>query len=130
ASSDKEMLWAGRIVVLAISVIALAIAANPNSGSIMSLVSNAWGVFGAAFGPAIMLSLFWKRLTFSGAVAGILAGALVDILWLAFLASTGVYEIIPGFIAGLLAAVIVSKLSKAPGKDVEALFDKAVAYED
>ena len=124
-ANDKEMLWAGRVVVLAIAVVALFIAANPDAGSIMSLVSNAWGVFGAAFGPAIMLSLFWKRFTFEGAVAGIVVGAAVDILWLSFLASTGVYEIIPGAACGLLAAVIVSVISKAPGKDVEALFDKA-----
>ena len=127
-ANDKEMLWAGRIVVLVISVIALIIAANPNSGSIMSLVSNAWGVFGAAFGPVIMLSLFWKRFTFSGAVTGIVVGAAVDILWLAFLSSTGIYEIIPGAIAGLLAAVIVSKCSKEPGAEVEQLFDNAVNY--
>ncbi len=125
-ASDKEMLWAGRIVVLAIAVVALLIAADPDAGSIMSLVSNAWGVFGAAFGPAIMLSLFWKRFTFEGAVAGIVVGAAVDILWLSFLASTGVYEIIPGALCGLIAAVVASKLSKAPGKDVEDLFDQAV----
>ncbi len=129
-STDKEMLWAGRYVVLVIAVIAVVIASNPNAGSIMSLVSNAWGVFGAAFGPSIVLSLFWKRFTFSGAVAGIVVGAAVDILWLAFLASTGIYEIIPGAIAGLLAAVAASLLSKAPGKDVEDLFDRAVAYEE
>ena len=125
-ASDKEMLWAGRIVVLAIAVVALLIAADPDAGSIMSLVSNAWGVFGAAFGPAIMLSLFWKRFTFEGAVAGIVVGAAVDILWLTFLASTGVYEIIPGAVCGLLAAIVASKLSKAPSAEVEALFDKAV----
>ena len=128
--SDKEMLWSGRIVVLAISVIAVIIAANPNAGSIMDLVSNAWGVFGAAFGPVILLSLFWKRLTFGGTVAGIVVGAAVDILWLAFLAGTGIYEIIPGFIAGLVVSIVVSKLSKAPGKEVEQLFDEAVALED
>ena len=124
------MLWAGRIVVLAISIVALLIASNPNAGSIMDLVSNAWGLFGAAFGPAIMLSLFWKRFTFSGAVAGIVTGAAVDALWLGFLSATGVYEIIPGAIAGLIVAVIVSKASKAPTAEVEALFDKAVNYED
>ena len=125
-ASDKEMLWAGRIVVLAIAVVALLIAADPDAGSIMSLVSNAWGVFGAAFGPAIMLSLFWKRFTFEGAVAGIVVGAAVDILWLSFLASTGVYEIIPGALCGLRAAVIASKLFKAPSAEAEALFDQAV----
>lgn len=124
-ASDKEMLWAGRIVVLVIAIVAVIIAASPNSGTIMSLVSNAWGVFGAAFGPAIMLSLFWKRFTFSGAVAGIVVGAAVDILWLAFASGTGLYEIIPGFVLSLIAAVVVSKLSKAPGEDVVALFEAA-----
>ncbi len=129
-ASDKEMLWAGRIVVLAISVIAVIIASNPGAGSIMDLVSNAWGVFGAAFGPAIILSLFWKRFTFSGAIASIIVGAAVDILWLVFLAGTGIYEIIPGFAAALIAAIVVSLASKAPGKEVEQLFDEAVALED
>jgi len=127
-ASDKEMLWAGRYVVLLIAVIAVVIAANPNAGSIMSLVSNAWGVFGAAFGPVIMLSLFWKRFTFSGAVAGIVVGAAVDILWLAFLSSTGVYEIIPGAVCGLIVAVAVSLCTKAPGRDVEELYDRALNY--
>ena len=126
-ATDSEMQWAGRFVVLAIAVVAVIIASNPNSGTIMGLVGNAWGVFGAAFGPAIMLSLFWKRFTFGGAIAGIVSGALVDILWLAFLGSTGIYEIIPGCIVGLAAGIIVSLCSKAPGKDVEELFDKAVA---
>jgi len=129
-SSEKEMQWAGRFVVLAIAVTAVLIAANPNSGTIMGLVENAWGVFGAAFGPTILLSLFWKRFNFAGAVAGILVGAVVDIGWFVFLSSTGIYEIIPGFFASAVAAVVVTLLTKAPGKDVEALFDKAVAYED
>lgn len=129
-SSDSEMLWAGRIVVLIIAVIALLIASNPNAGSIMSLVSNAWGVFGAAFGPVIMLSLFWKRFNFSGAITGIIVGAAVDILWLMFLSGTGIYEIIPGFFAGLAAAVIVSLCTAAPSKDVNALYDRAVSYND
>ena len=129
-ASDKEMLWAGRIVVIIIAVVALLIASNPNSGTIMGLVENAWGVFGAAFGPVILLSLFWKRFTFGGAVAGIAVGALVDIGWLLLLHSTGIYEIVPGFAAGLLAAVVVSLLNKkGPGKEVEALFDRAAQPE-
>lgn len=129
-ATDKEMLWAGRFVVLAIAVIAVLIASNPNSGTIMGLVENAWGVFGAAFGPAIMLSLFWKRFTFGGAVAGIIVGAVVDIGWLVFLSSTGIYEIIPGFVLGLIAAVVVSLWGKAPSAEVEELFDSAVSYKD
>ena len=129
-ASEKEMLWIGRVVVLAISVVALLIASNPNAGSIMDLVSNAWGVFGSAFGPVILFSLFWKRFTFSGAVAGILVGAVVDVLWLVCLSSTGIYEIIPGFIASLIACIAVSLASKKPDAAVEELFDKAVRYED
>lgn len=123
-ATDREMLWTGRIVVLAISVAALLIASNPASGTIMDLVSNAWGVFGAAFGPAILLSLFWRRLTFSGAAASIVTGALVDILWLAFLSSTGIYEIIPGFLAGTVVAVAVSLAGKAPSEEITAVFDQ------
>ena len=129
-AGNREMLWMGRLVVLVISVAAVLIASHPEAGSIMDLVSNAWGMFGAAFGPAILLSLFWKRFNFQGAVAGIVVGAVVDGLWLAFLASTGIYEIIPGFAAGLLAAVTVSLATPAPDRDVEALFDRAVSYQD
>ncbi|MBP3372006.1 MAG: sodium:proline symporter, partial [Clostridia bacterium] len=124
-ASDKEMLWAGRIVVMIIAVVALLIASNPGSGTIMSLVENAWGLFGAAFGPAIMLSLFWKRFNFQGAVAGILVGAVVDICWLAFLSSTGIYEIIPGFILGGIAAIVVTLCTKAPERAVQELFETA-----
>ena len=136
-ASDKEMLWVGRVVVLAIAVVALIIAANPNSGTIMSLVENAWGVFGAAFGPVILLSLFWRRLTFSGALSGIIAGAAVDILWLIFLNDTtgkfiniGVYEIVPAFFCGLIVAVVVSLIGKKPSDEVVAVFDKVASKEE
>jgi len=129
-AGEKEMLWAGRIVVLIIALIAVFIAANPNAGSIMNLVSNAWGVFGAAFGPTIMLSLFWKRFNFAGAIAGIVTGAAVDIAWLVFLSGTGIYEILPGAIASLIVAVVVTLLTKAPSSEVEALYDEALKDEE
>ena len=130
-STDKEMLWVGRIVVLVIAAAALLIASNPGSGTIMSLVENAWGIFGASFGPVIVLSLFWRGFTFSGAAAGIVAGAVVDVLWLVLFKSTGVYEIVPGFAAGLLAAVIASKCSSAESRETAAaLFDQCIAYKD
>ena len=140
-TTDNEMLWTGRIVVLVIALLALILASNPNAGSIMALVSNAWGVFGAAFGPAILLSLFWKRFTFKGAIAGISVGALVDIAWLiihgrmtaANASYSGIftlYEILPGFVCGLIAAIAVTLLDKAPAKEVEDLFDRAVAAKD
>ena len=126
-TSDREMLWMGRCVVLVIAVVALIIAADPGAGSIMSLVSNAWGVFGAAFGPAILLSLFWKRFNFPGAVAGITVGAVVDIVWLLCLAGTGIYEIVPGFVCGLIAAVLVTWMTKAPSGEVEEVFNRGMA---
>ncbi len=137
-TSDKEMFWAGRIVVLIIAVVAVIIASDPGSKSIMDLVENAWGIFGAAFGPAILLSLFWKRFTFKGAVAGIAAGAVVDIAWLVIntrlsAATAGyngiftLYEIIPGFIVGFIVAVVVALLDKEPKKEVLDLYDYATS---
>lgn len=129
-ASDKEMLWAGRFVVLAVSIISVVIASNPNSGSIMSLVSNAWGVFGAAFGPTILCSLFWRRFNFAGALAGIVVGAAVDIGWFLYLSSTGIYELLPGFVAGFIAAVAVTLMTAEPGSEITALYDTAVNTKD
>lgn len=130
-ASDKEMLWAGRIVVAVISVVALLIAMNPDCGGIMALVECAWAAFGAAFGPAIILSLFWKRFTYKGAIAGIIVGFIVDALWYAFLStSTGLYEIIPGFAASLIVAVVVSLIDKKPSKEVEELFEAGKRIEE
>jgi sodium/proline symporter len=128
-AGDKEMIWAGRYVVLLIAVVAVVIAANPNSGTIMGLVENAWGVFGAAFGPAIMLSLFWRRFNFAGAIAGIVGGAVADIAWLAFLGRLGIYEILPASIIGLILAVVVSHLTPAPDKEITDIFDRVRAGE-
>ncbi len=125
-ASNKEMLWAGRIVVAIISVVALIIALSPECKGIMELVECAWAAFGAAFGPVIILSLYWRRLTYGGAIAGIVVGFGVDAVWYAFLsASTNLYEIIPGFIAGMIAAVVVSYLGKKPGDDVLTMFEAA-----
>lgn len=131
-ASDKEVLWVGRIVVLIIAVVAYFIASSKSEGaaSIMTLVDNAWGGFGSAFGPVIILSLFWKRFTYKGAIAGVLGGAVVDVLWMQFLTEkTGIYELFPGFIAGAVLAVAVSLIDKKPSKEVEALFDRAVSNE-
>ena len=127
-ASEKEVLRVGRIVVLAVSAIAFFIASSKGSGAkaIMSLVSNAWALFGSAFGPVVLLSLFWRRFTYKGAVAGIVGGAVVDLLWYIYLsASTGIYEIIPGFAAGLVLAVVVSLIDEKPSEEICAIYDKA-----
>ncbi|MBQ8063896.1 MAG: sodium/proline symporter [Clostridia bacterium] len=126
-ASDKELLWVGRGVVAVVAIIAYFLASARGSGAqaILDLVENAWGLFGAAFGPVVLLSVFWKRFNYWGAVAGIVGGALVDILWYNLLSSTGVYELFPGFVAGMLCAVVVTLLTKAPSEDVVAIFDKA-----
>ena len=129
-ASDREMNWAGRIVVIVISIIALLIASDENSGTIMGLVENAWGIFGAAFGPAILFSIFWKRFTFLGAIAGILSGAITDILWLVFLGDFGLYEIVPAFFVSCIFCVVVTLIDQKPSDEVEALFDRCVAYKD
>ena len=128
-ASEKEVLWMGRLVVLIVAAIAYFIASSKAEGAqaIMNLVENAWAGFGSAFGPTIILSLFWRRFTYKGAVAGVTAGAVVDVLWLAFMSGTGIYEIIPGFIAGFVAAVAVTLLDKTPDKEVEEIFDRATA---
>ena len=140
SASDEEMLWVGRIVVLVVAVVAFFIARQGLDDSqswaadIMNMVENAWGLFGASFGPVVILSLFWKRFNYAGAVAGIIGGAVADITWLllftstirpAAISDTGIYEIVPGFIAGLIIAVVVTLATKAPGKEVEAIYAKA-----
>ena len=132
-ASDKETLWIGRIVVLVIAVIAYFIASSKSEGAqtIMTLVESAWGGFGASFGPVIILSLFWKRLTYKGAIAGVVGGALVDVLWFVFLSeSTGIYELLPGFIIGAVLSVVVSLIDKKPSAEVVALFEKASKITD
>lgn len=128
-ASEKEVLWVGRIVVLIVAIVAYFIASSKGSGAqaIMNMVENAWAGFGSAFGPVIILSLFWKRFTYKGAVAGVIGGAVVDVWWLLCMGHTGIYEIIPGFIVGGLLAVIVTLLDKKPSDEVCAIFDAATA---
>ena len=104
-ASEKELLLVGRIVVVIVSVVAYFIASSKGEGAqaVMNMVSNAWALFGGAFGPVVILSLFWKRFTYLGAVSGIVVGAVVDIAWLLKCADTGIYELVPAFIINLLS---------------------------
>ena len=127
-ASDKEVLWVGRGVVLVVAVVAYFIASSKGDGAqaIMNLVENAWAGFGSAFGSVIILSLFWRRFTYKGALAGVISGALVDIIWLAFLSkSTGIYELIPGFIVSMIVSIVVTLIDKEPAKEITDIFDEA-----
>lgn len=132
-ASDKETLWVGRIVVLVVAVVAFFIADSKAKGAqaIMNMVENAWAGFGSAFGPVVILSLFWRRLTYKGAIAGVIGGAAVDVVWMFCLSSsTGIYELAPGFVFGLIATVVVSLIDKKPAAATLDVFDRAVAMSD
>ncbi len=143
-ATDKQMLFVGRLAVIIVSLIALGIALTVlflKLTDIMGLVSAAWSVFGSAFGPVIILCLFWRRLNYEGATYGIAAGFISSILWMilfnmeyygfkSVVAATGLYEIIPGFIIGLITAIVVSLCTKAPSKEVISLFDKVKAMKN
>ena len=130
-ATEKETLMVGRILVLVLSAIAFLIANSKGSGAqaIMDMVENAWGAFGASFGPTILLSLFWRRFNYKGAVAGVVSGFVVDLGWLlpGLTASTGIFEIVPGFIASFIIAVIVAKCTAAPNTKAVEIFDKGTS---
>ena len=113
-------------MVLAIAVFAITFAMNPAS-KVLGLVAYAWAGFGAAFGPLIILSLLWKRMTLNGAIIGMIVGAVTVIVWKNYLGHLGLYEIIPGFIFSAISIVVVSLLGKAPEADVVERFEKAEA---
>ncbi|KAF1683724.1 sodium/proline symporter PutP [Veillonella sp. R32] len=120
---DQELVLISRITVLIISAIALWLALDPNS-YILTMVAYAWAGFGAAFGPAILLSLFWRRMTLKGCVAGVIVGGLTVLIWKQF-AWFGLYEIVPGFLLSSLAIYIVSLLDNPPSKEITDEFDEA-----
>lgn len=125
-ASDRELVWVGRVAVAVIALIATILASNPDS-SVLELVSYAWAGFGAAFGPTILLSLFWKRTTGTGALAGLIVGAVTVVIW-GDLLSGGIfelYEIVPGFFLNLIVAVLVSLAGK-PDPEIEKEFDETV----
>ncbi len=133
-ASDKEVLNVSRATVLLIAVVAYLIALNPDS-SIMGLVSDAWAGLGAAFGPIVLMSLFWKRTTMEGAVAGIITGGVTVILWdyIPFLsgqtigAVTSLYSLVPGFLLSTLVIFAVSIATPEPAEEIQKEFDEVNA---
>ncbi|HMN21039.1 MAG TPA: sodium/proline symporter PutP [Ottowia sp.] len=117
-ASQRELVWVGRAMVLLVALIAIALAANPES-KVLGMVSYAWAGFGAAFGPVIILSLFWERMTRGGALAGIIVGAVTVLVWKQF-GWLGLYEIVPGFVFAWIAVVVVSRLEAAPSTSMRA----------
>jgi SSS family solute:Na+ symporter/sodium/proline symporter len=132
-ASQKELVSVGRFSVLGVSIVATLLALDSNS-SILNLVSNAWAGFGSAFGPVILLSLFWAGMTRNGALASMLSGAVTVLFWIygpvtlnGEPLSAIVYEIIPGFIVATTAAVLVSKYDKAPSSEIISRHDRISA---
>lgn len=123
-ATDKQLVRIGRLAVLLVSIIAILLSLTPNN-TILNLVGYAWAGFGSAFGPAILLSLYWKRMNVWGTLAGIIVGAVTVIIWISNEALKGfMYEMIPGFILSLLAIIIVSILTAKPSTEVDTEFDE------
>ncbi|OBT03771.1 sodium/proline symporter [Shewanella sp. UCD-FRSSP16_17] len=121
-ASDKELMLVGRFGVLAIAIIAIVIALNPDS-KVLDLVSYAWAGFGAAFGPVVLLALFWKGYSRNGAIATIVVGALTVVIWKQLSGGLfDLYEILPGFLFASIAGFVFSKLSP-PTDNIKTQFD-------
>lgn len=135
-ATEKNSLLVGKIAVIVVAIIAFIIALDPNS-SIMGLVSNAWAGFGAAFGPVVLLALFWKRSNLSGAIAGMSVGALTIIIWEYIpivdgatpAAATGLYSLVPGFILAMIVNVVISLITEAPSKEITDEFEEVRNFE-
>ena len=130
-ASDKKVMWATRITLGAIAIIAMLLALDENS-IIFKLVSFAWAGFGATFGPLMLFSLFWKRTTKEGAIAGMLSGGIMVFVWKLLINPLGakfgikaltIYELLPAFIISCLFIVVVSLLTKEPSDEIKADFD-------
>ncbi len=129
-ATDKQLVFVGRLSVAAVALVAVFLAYDRNS-SILTLVSNAWAGFGAAFGPLVIFSLYWKKMTQQGALAGMLTGATTVLIWIyapitidGRSLSSIMYEIVPGFIMASIAIVAVSRFTAKPQSEIEALFDQ------
>lgn len=123
-AKDKELVFLGRMAVLAVSVVAAALAFKQNN-TILNLVAYAWAGFGASFGPTILLSLFWKKMTSWGALFGMIVGAVTVIVWKNLGLGNTLYEIVPGFALNLVVAVVISWLTYRKNEEIERDFAKS-----
>lgn len=127
-ASDKQVMTMSRIILLLIAVAGVVIAMDENS-VIFTIVSFAWAGFGAVFGPIMLFSLFWKRTTQAGAVAGMVTGGVVVFLWKLVLKPLGgvfgIYELFPAFVLSCLVILVVSLLTPAPSAQIQQEFDLA-----
>ncbi|MDR2194190.1 MAG: sodium/proline symporter PutP [Treponema sp.] len=127
-ASEVTIMWVARLTILLVTIFATVIALSGNQ-SIFRIVSYAWAGFGAAFGPLILFSLFWKRTTFPAATAGMLTGGIMVILWKNGISTFGgafaVYELLPSFILSSVVIFVVSLLTKAPSVEIQEEFNKA-----
>lgn len=124
-ASQRELVWVGRLMVLLVALIAIALAANPEN-RVLGLVSYAWAGFGAAFGPVVLISVMWSRMTRNGALVGVLIGAITVIVWKQY-GWFNLYEIIPGFIFASIAIVVVSLMGRSPSQIIQTRFANAEA---
>jgi sodium/proline symporter len=113
--------------VIIVAVIAIVLGVNPDN-LVLELVSYAWAGFGAAFGPAILMSLYWKRMTRNGALASIIVGGITVLIWKQF-GWFGLYEIVPGFILSILAIIVVSLIDNEPSQEILQEFERSRSSE-
>lgn len=125
-ASEKELMWISRATVIAIAIIAAIMARDPDS-SIFNIVSYAWAGFGAAFGPVILFSLFWKRTTLWGSLAGMVSGSVTVVLWNMLESRMGgifeIYELLPAFIIACVAILVVSLVGEEPSEEIQKEFE-------
>ncbi|MDF7670589.1 sodium/proline symporter PutP [Orbaceae bacterium ESL0721] len=122
-ATQKELVWVGRAMVLLVAIIAILLSINPDN-SVLDLVSHAWAGFGAAFGPIIIFSVFWSRMTRNGALLGMIVGAVTVLLWINF-NWWNLYSLIPGFLFASITIIIISLCDKKPNQTVADHFQQA-----
>lgn len=125
-ASDKQLVFLGRMAVLLVAVVAAILALDQNN-TILDLVAYAWAGFGAAFGPIIILSLFWKKMTNWGALSGMIVGAITVIVWKNVGLGETLYEIVPGFVFNLIVSYIISIITYRKNDAIEKEFNESVS---